>query len=295
MRSASRTITVVLTSVLAGRAAVETSQTRPAPEVAPAAVIKVPSAALGREQAATILLPSSYAQSGSRYPVLYLLHGGGQDHTAFATRSWFGGVSSRNMIIVTPDVGDSWYVNSVSDPAARYEDFIVKDLVPYMDQNYRTVASRDGRAVAGVSMGAWGAMLLGLKHHQLFGAIGALSSPFGISRQDPNMDMTSRTQQRFGAPGTAERRARDPGTLASEIAPESLPLLFLACGSQDLFVRDNRAFVQRLAERKLPYEYREISPFGHSWDVWDVQIVQFIEMLSARWSSHRPGPRALAR
>ena len=137
-------------------------------------------------------------------------------------------------------------------------------------------------------MGAWGAALLGLKHHRLFGAVGALSSPFGISRQDPNMDMTSRTQQRFGAPGTPERRERDPGTLASEIAPESLPWLFLACGSQDLFVRDNRAFVQRLAERKLPYEYREISPFGHSWDVWDVQIVEFIELMTARWSRNNP-------
>jgi Predicted esterase len=284
MTSAKRTITVVLTALLVGRAGVETSQTPTAPEVAPAAVITVPSAALGREQVATILLPSSYARSGTRYPVLYLLHGGGQDHTAFATRSWFGGLPSRNMIIVTPDAGESWYVNSVSDPTARYEDFIVKDLMTYVDKNYRTIASREGRAVAGVSMGAWGAMLLGLKHHQLFGAIGALSSPFGISRQDPNMDMTSRTQQRFGAPGTPERRERDPGTLASEIAPESLPLLFLACGSQDLFVRDNRAFVQRLAERKLPYEYREISPFGHSWDVWDVQIVHFIEMMSARWS-----------
>jgi putative tributyrin esterase len=287
MRSARRTLTVVLTSLLVGRAGAETSQTPAALTVAPAAVIKVPSAALGREQAATILLPSSYARSGTRYPVLYLLHGGGQDHTTFATRSWFGELPSRNMIIVTPDVGESWYVNSVSDPTARYEDFIVKDLVAHVDTNYRTIATREGRAVAGVSMGAWGAMLLGLKHHQLFGAIGALGSPFGISRQDPNMDMTSRTQQRFGAPGTPERRERDPGTLASEIAPESLPLLFLACGSQDLFVRDNRAFVERLAERKLPYEYRELSPFGHSWEVWDAQIIHFIEIVVERWSRSR--------
>src|SRR5262245_40830318 len=67
---------------------------------------------------------------------------------------------------------------------------------------------RRSRAVAGVSMGAWGAMLLGLKHPQLFGAIGALSAPFGISRQDPNMDMASRTQQRFGAPETIESSRR---------------------------------------------------------------------------------------
>jgi putative tributyrin esterase len=293
MRSA---ITVVLvTSLLVGPAALESSQAPTAPNVAPASVIKVPSPALGREQAATILLPTSYTGSATRYPVLYLLHGGGQDHTAFATRSWFASLASRNIIIVTPDVGESWYVNSVSDPTARYEDFILKDLVTYVDKTYRTIASREGRAVAGVSMGAWGAMLLGLKHHQLFGAVGALSSPFGISRQDPQMDMTSRTQQRFGAPGTAERQERDPSTLASEIAPESLPLLFLACGSQDLFVRDNRAFVQRLAERKLPYEYREISPFGHSWDIWDTQIVQFIEILLERWSRSQSDPQPAAR
>jgi S-formylglutathione hydrolase FrmB len=287
------TALVFAAAALVAAAGTVAAQVPAAPDVAPAAVVKVPSAALGGERTATILLPAAYARSAARYPVLYLLHGGGQDHTAFATRDWFGALASRSVIIVTPGVGDTWYVNSASDPAARYEDFIVQDLVAYVDKHYRTIASRDARAVAGVSMGAWGAMLLGLKHHRVFGAIGALSAPYGISRQDPNMDMTSRTQQRFGAPGTAERRDRDPATLASEIPPESLPLLFLACGSQDLFVKDNRAFVQRLAERKLPYEYREISPFGHSWEVWDGQIVQLVEILLARWSRSAPG--AIAR
>jgi putative tributyrin esterase len=145
----------------------------PTSDIAPAIVVKVPSESLGSEQVATILLPASYAESRQRYPVLYLLHGGGQDHAAFAMRSWFRAQAAREMIVVTPNVGESWYVNSVVDPKAKYEDFVVKDLVEYMDSRYRTVASRDGRAVAGVSMGAWGAMLLGLKHPQLFGAIGA--------------------------------------------------------------------------------------------------------------------------
>ena len=70
------------------------------------------------------------------------------------------------------------------------------------------------------------------------------------------MDMTSRTQPRFGPPGTPERRERDPASLASEIAPESLPWLFLACGSQDLFV-------------------------------WDVQIVQFMDLMAPRWPRDR--------
>ena len=97
------------------------------------------------------------------------------------------------------------------------------------------------------------------------------------------MDMKSRTQQRFGAPGTPERLERDPGTLATTIALESVPLLYLASGNQDLFVADNRGFVQRLTSRKIPYEYRELSPFGHSWEVWDGQIVNFVDILSRRW------------
>ena len=250
----------------------------------------MPSASLGREQVATILLPASYGTSRQRYPVMYLLHGGGQDHTAFAMRGWFRSLASRDIIVVTPSGGDSWYVNSVANPSAKYEDFVVKDLIEYVDGHYRTIASREGRAVAGVSMGAWGAMMVGLKHHQLFGAVGALSAPFGISRQDPNMDMTSRTQQRFGAPETPERRERDPATLVSTIPVESVPMLYLACGNQDIFVADNRRFVERLTARKIPYEYRELSPFGHSWDVWDSQVVSFVDLISTRWSRRLPRP-----
>lgn len=279
-----RTGTILAAVLLSSGISVQAQTPPPAADIAPAVVVSVPSTSLGGERPTSILLPAGYATSGRRYPVLYLLHGGGQDHTAFALRSWFRTLGARELIIVTPNAGESWYVNSVADPKAKYEDFIVKDLVAYVDGRYRTVASRDGRAVAGVSMGAWGAMLLGMKHPQVFGAIGALSAPFGISRQDPKMDMTSRTQQRFGAPDTPDRRERDTGTLAATIPPDSVPMLYLACGNQDLFVTDNRLFVQRLTERKIPYEYRELSPFGHSWDLWDRQIVNFIDVWSRRWS-----------
>ena len=126
--------------------------------VVPATVVQVPSRSLNDQRAVTVLLPTGYSQSDRRYPVLYLLHGGGQDHMAFAMRPWFGAQASRGLIIVTPSAGESWYVNSVVDPKARYEDFIVKDLVGYIDSNYRTMATRQGRAIAGVSMGAWGAI-----------------------------------------------------------------------------------------------------------------------------------------
>ena len=258
--------------------------------VAPAVVTQVPSASLNGQRAVSVLLPTGYAESGRRYPVLYLLHGGGQDHTAFAARSWFGAQAARAMIIVTPNAGESWYVNSVVEPSARYEDFVVKDLVTYIDANYRTIATRQGRAVAGVSMGGWGAMLLGLKHHHLFGAVGALSAPFLISRQSPNMDMSSREQQTFGKPGSPERLERDPASLLATIPLASVPELYLASGNQDIFVIDNRRFIERLTERKIPYEYREVSPRGHSWDLWDEQLVIFIERLTRAWSREKSQP-----
>ncbi|MGH9163733.1 MAG: alpha/beta hydrolase [Vicinamibacteraceae bacterium] len=261
--------------------------TPPAASVAPAEVVHFASASLGSERAFTLLLPTDYARSSEkRYPVLYLLHGGArQDHTAFAERPWFREQASRDLMIVTPNGGDSWYVNSVADPKARYEDFIIKDLVHYVDAHYRTIASRRGRAIAGISMGGWGATVLGLKHPELFGAVGSLSSPFGISRHASDVDMGASTQQIFGPPGSRERRERDPASLVTDIPLDAVPHLYVACGAEDMFLSDNRAFVERLTERRIPYEYREISPAGHSWELWDRQIPSFIEMFVEMWAS----------
>jgi len=81
-------------------------------------IVRVPSESLGGTIPVAVLLPSTYPQSDRRYPVLYLLHGGGQDHMVFTTRPWFVEQASHEIIIVTPSAGESWYVNSVADPKA---------------------------------------------------------------------------------------------------------------------------------------------------------------------------------
>src|SRR5262245_22939781 len=121
MRRTGVILTVILTALV-----LQAQAPPPAGDISPGVVVTVPSMSLGTEQIATILLPASYSQSNRRYPVLYLLHGGGQDHTAFATRSWFRAMGSRQMIVVTPRVGYSWYVNSAADANAKYEDFVSK-------------------------------------------------------------------------------------------------------------------------------------------------------------------------
>ena len=138
----------------------------------------------------TVYLPPSYSKRpAKRYPVVYLLHGFAADHRAFmkgayqnlnvriSMDSLIKAGATREMIVVTPNARDffdgSFYANSVV--TGNWEDFIVRDLVGYMDRKYRTVRSRTGRGITGHSMGGFGALRVGMRHPEIFSAIYALS------------------------------------------------------------------------------------------------------------------------
>jgi enterochelin esterase-like enzyme len=148
------------------------------------------------EQSVAIYLPPGYEASPSkRYPTIYLLHGFGGDSKAWSGEgpfsfnlpplldSMMGGGRIREMIVVAPNArnayGGSFYSNSAV--TGNWEDYIYRDLIGYVDANYRTLARPSSRGVAGHSMGGYGAMVLGMKHPEVFGAIYALSPCcFGI-------------------------------------------------------------------------------------------------------------------
>jgi putative tributyrin esterase len=83
----------------------------------------------------------------------------------------------------------------------------------------------------------------------------------------------------MGAPNSPERAAHDPFQLIEKIPYAQLPMIYIAVGGQDFLLAENRAFVQLLAEKKIPYEYREVSPRVHEWDFWDEQIQVFLSKL----------------
>lgn len=140
-----------------------------------------------------VYLPPSYASSDKMYPTIYLLHGfGGNERSyvdevgeAFAVFLLDSMIETgllKEIIIVMPDGGNkyggSFYVNS--ELTGDYEDYIVDDLVSHIDVKYRTIGDRSGRAVAGASMGGYGAMTLAMKHPDLFSAVASLSPPLGF-------------------------------------------------------------------------------------------------------------------
>lgn len=140
-------------------------------------IVKFQSESLGQERSFHILLPLDYESSTRRYPALYLLHGYGQSGGSWSYMTNLSGYAARHkLIIVMPDASNSWYVNGVADPTARFEDYIMKDLIAYVYSHYRTVPLPRSRAVAGLSMGGYGAAFLGLKHYRLFTAMGPLAA-----------------------------------------------------------------------------------------------------------------------
>jgi S-formylglutathione hydrolase FrmB len=229
------------------------------------------STSLQREMPYEVVLPVGYAAGRQRYPALYLLHGWHGDETDWIKLTHLTELAaSYQLIIVTPRAENSWYVNSATNPANRYFDYILDDLIEDVDSRYRSIADTQHRAIAGLSMGGYGALLFGLRRPALFGFAasisGAFSGPSGIEEVMPQLKPS--IDQAYGSSGSATRRENDLDSLIAVADPRTVPYLFLECGTADPLLPSNRHLVAELSEYKLRYEYREL-PGAHTWSFWD--------------------------
>jgi S-formylglutathione hydrolase FrmB len=138
------------------------------------------------ETTVRVLLPMGYAISTRRYPVIYLLHGGLEDSSAWTTVGNVEQVTAgKPVIVVMPSEGQfgyytNWFNKGAFGPPL-WETYNVDQLIPYVDRTYRTIAKRSGRAVAGLSLGGAGATSLAARHPDLFGAVGSFSGAVDIT------------------------------------------------------------------------------------------------------------------
>ena len=253
-------------------------------------IVHFPSPTLGEDRTMLVMLPVNYEHTVRRYPVLYLLHGHDADITDWTRGTNLSDYATRHeLIIVTPDASRSWYVNSVANPKAHFEDFIMNDVIAYIDKNFRTIPEPFARAIAGVSMGGFGAVYLGLKHRDQFAAIGSFSGALAaahipsppLPKNATDQDKKSRQEyaELMGAPGSKEQKERDPFELVQTIPVNEVPMLFIVCGGEDGNIEDTHLFLTQLAKRQIPYEYREISTRGHEWKIWNEEIPVFLDKL----------------
>ena len=252
-----------------------------APVSAPFKDDSVASAALNRTMKYRVLLPEDYATSGVPYHALYLLHGLTGDYLDWSTRTQLARLAHDvPLVIVMPDGENSWYVNA-ADKGPRFEDYIADDLVKDVESKYRVIRSRYGRAIAGLSMGGYGALRIALKRPGVFAAAGGFSSALGVT--DPKFDdaLTAYKDQLYKMFGPAEsetRTANDILLIAGKAKPESAPALYLDCGTSDGLLPSNRELAAVLQKRGFAYEFHEV-PGAHTWDYWNRRMEVFLPWL----------------
>ncbi len=268
-----------------------------------------------------VMLPRNYEISHIRYPVLYLCHGLTSNYREFEFIGVPEYLNRFDMIVVTVDVGNSWYVNwanSEEGQANNFADHVTKDVIEYVDNNYRTIADRKGRAINGISMGGFGAMSLGLSHPELYCSVASASGALGYAKDVREQvelgeeafviweQVLNDTITRYhnieleGFSSFAERTPKgtpfltveevdsvDPFKLILSIPKDQLPHIYLDCGLQDGLINSAKDFMQLMLENDIPFTYSQ-SKGRHEEDYWGREIqkamaIQYSVMLENIW------------
>ncbi|HEX8457676.1 MAG TPA: alpha/beta hydrolase family protein [Pyrinomonadaceae bacterium] len=272
------------------------AQTTPAERQPAARVesVKFESKLVGKSLPYNVVLPPLYDAPASRavkYPVIYLLHGlGGDAGDWVSARAHLAAhAAAYRFIIVTPEGRDGWYTDSATVASDKFETYILEELIPDVERRYRALATRDARAVAGLSMGGYGALKFGVKHPQVFALAASMSGAFGAASWDTgdaNLPafLKPSIARVYGAMDTPTRRDNDLFKLFSDISPEryaALPFIYFDCGTEDFLIQFNRALSELLLRRKIPHEYRQL-PGAHSWPYWDTQVQEVLKLAARR-------------
>ncbi len=229
------------------------------------------------------ILPDGYSKSHERYPTIYLLHGFGGDCSNWVKLTdLVKYLKQYNYIVICPDAKNSWYANSIVNKDANYEDLIIRDLIPFVDKKYRTKQSKFGRAVAGLSMGGYGAVKFALKYPGMFFFAGGVSPsiqfPFGledsaiVARRSKESNKSVR--EAFGESRNDSWDANDVFMLLEKTNPKTLPYFYLSAGSQDAIpevIDQTHSFASALRKKGGTFEMHE-TPGGHDWKFWDKEI-----------------------
>jgi enterochelin esterase-like enzyme len=247
--------------------------------------LTIQSKILGKDVRYTIYLPYDYETSNRYYPVVYLLHGFTDNDIAWIQ---FGeanmiadeGIANREipaMILVMPDGGVSWYVNNYND-SVRYEDFFFKEFIPYIESHYRILSEKRFRAIAGLSMGGYGSLVLALKHPDMFASCVAFSA--GVFTDKEIIDMKDDMWKNllgvvFGPTLKGEDRItqqfkdNDPLYLFNTLDINKIKSVryYLDCGDDDFLYKGNSALHVLLRDLNIPHEYR-VRDGGHTWTYW---------------------------
>jgi putative tributyrin esterase len=221
-----------------------------------------------------VILPQ---QKGRLFPTLYLLHGLSDDHTAWCRQTSIERyANARGLAVVMPAVNRSFYTDM--SHGAKYWTFVSEELPELARSFFPLSPKREDNFAAGLSMGGYGAMKLGLSLPERFAAVASLSGALDVNRL---------AAERFGGdihlivsdPSTIPGSSADLFALAENVAgSDSIPMLYHCCGTEDFLYDDNVRFREHCRKLGLPLTYEE-EPGDHEWGYWDVKIKRVVDWL----------------
>lgn len=223
------------------------------------------------ERAYSIYLPASYDTELERtYPVLYLMHGGGESNTVWQRNgrlrekadSLINCHAAEEMIIVCPE-GNEENMMYFNAPQWRYEDFFFQEFIPYIENTYRVREGRENRAIAGFSMGGGAATVYGVHHPEMFCMVYDISGYLRrIEMEWLKRDPSAPWRQRVIEQNNPIKRVLDGS--AADVERWRTVDWFIAVGDQDFTLEANMDFVKALRQRGIPYQMR-VGSGNHNW------------------------------
>ena len=265
--------------------------------------LTVHSEILNKDVRYTIYLPFDYKTSNRFYPVVYLLHGFTDNDIGWIQ---FGeanlivdeAIANREiapMILVMPDGGVSYYINNYNS-SVMYEDFFIREFIPYIESHYRIRTGKRYRGIAGLSMGGYGTLVNALKHPDMFSACAAFSAAI---YNDDEIKQVSQSdwELKYGilyGPGLAGKDRvnrtfikNNPFHIIQNADPIKIKQLriYIDCGDDDQFSESNSLFHVLLLKKKIQHEFR-MRDGGHRWNYWRSGLVNALKFIGEGF--HQP-------
>lgn len=243
-----------------------------------------------------VLFPKDFTDSKNQKerPVLYLLHG-----LFGESKNWTELTEITNALkvlpfsIITFDAENSWYSDGIEGKKAKYESFFINEFIPFIENKNKFGGTKTNRAIAGLSMGGYGAIKFALKNPSMFIWAGSMSGAFDAPRQTddrPGPDweiLKDSIKEVFGELQDSNvRSVNDLFQIVSEIENADLaklPELYFDCGIDDSFIHVNRELFERLKERKILCNFYEKSG-GHDWFYWNRQSLEMLQIVKSVFS-----------
>jgi enterochelin esterase-like enzyme len=260
----------------------------------------VKSEILKMERKYSIYLPAGYDKSDQSYPVLYLLHGAGDDHTGWVQFGQVQHIADKTvaegkagpMIVVMPDAntGRRGYFNDIQGDF-DYEDFFFKELIPHIERTYRVRSERRYRAVSGLSMGGGGTIFYSLHQPDMFAAAAPLSASTGSWEMGQLKSRLGNTGSKVtDAQLEAYFKRHSIEEIIKNASKEELDKIkrirwYISCGDDDFLYEGNSLMHILFRKNDIAHEYR-VKDGGHTWSYWRMELPVVMEFVAKSFMQH---------